>query len=238
MAKQSEVTLEGTFLGPDATAELVAMHLHRLGAAGASSITFAADGAPWIWDRIGQIVAQAKLTKVPIHQVLDCYHATHHVSLALAALGLDESERLPLYRQHRTLLRNGQWRRVVSELRELSADRELPKLETEISYLDRHGGAGRLSYRHFRQLGIPLGSGAIESGIRQVINRRLKSNSLFWREPNAESMLQVRCQMVSDRWDERLCEMRELRGCSGLQEWTWTPVPMNVKPEAETSNAD
>ena len=238
MAKHSQVTLEGTFLGPDAAAELVAMHLHRLGAAGASSITFAADGAPWIWDRIGQIVAQAKLTQVPIHEVLDCCHATHHVSLALKSLGLNEQERLPLYRQHRSLLRNGQWRRVVSELRDLSADRELPELETEIGYLVRHGEAGRMSYRHFRQLGIPLGSGAIESGIRQVINRRLKSNSLFWRESNAESMLQVRCQLISDRWDERLCEMREFRRQHGVQDWAWTPEPMNVKSEAETSNAD
>ena len=45
MEKQSRAVVDGTFLGPDAIAELVAMHLHRLGAARAASITFGADGA-------------------------------------------------------------------------------------------------------------------------------------------------------------------------------------------------
>ena len=34
MEKESRAVVDGTFLGPDATAELVAMHLHRLGCAG------------------------------------------------------------------------------------------------------------------------------------------------------------------------------------------------------------
>ncbi|QDV81365.1 hypothetical protein [Planctomycetes bacterium TBK1r] len=42
--------------------------------------------------------------------------AVHHVSKALASLGLDADIRQGLYRQYRTLLRNGQWRRVVDEL--------------------------------------------------------------------------------------------------------------------------
>ena len=87
MEKGSRAVVEGTFLGPDAIAEVVAMHLHRLGAATAASITFAADGAPWIWDRIPTIVRLAKLDGVPIHEVLDCCHAAHHISLALAAMG-------------------------------------------------------------------------------------------------------------------------------------------------------
>ena len=114
--------MDGTFQGPDAVTELVAMHLHRLGAAQAQSLTFVADGGVWIWERIGAIVQLAKLADVPIYQVLDCYHATHHISLALAALGLPDSLRMPLYREHRTLLRNGQWRQVVDELLALAED--------------------------------------------------------------------------------------------------------------------
>jgi hypothetical protein len=80
----------------DALAELVAMHLHRLGAGEAASVTFVADGAPWIWDRIATIVKLAKLEGVAIHEVLDCCHAAHHISLALAALGQTHEERMPL----------------------------------------------------------------------------------------------------------------------------------------------
>jgi hypothetical protein len=45
MDRQHKVTIDGTLTGPDALAELVAMHLHRLGAAEAASVTFCADGA-------------------------------------------------------------------------------------------------------------------------------------------------------------------------------------------------
>ena len=41
--------IDGTFGGPDEAMELLAMHLHRLGAVGAEVVVFLADGAPWIW---------------------------------------------------------------------------------------------------------------------------------------------------------------------------------------------
>lgn len=242
MVKGSQATIDGTFLGPDATAELVAMHLHRLGAAQALSVTFAADGAPWIWDRIERIVAMAKLENVKIHAVLDCCHATHHISLALAGLGLSNQERRPLYREHRRVLRNGQWRQVVEELSDLAElldeDSEAKAgVLTEIAYLRKHGQAGRMSYAHFRSLGIPLGSGAIESSIRRVINLRLKSNSMFWREPHAETMLQVRAQVISNRWDERLKEMRQLYRTHARTDWNWTPQAMSIKSESQNATA-
>ncbi len=79
MVKGSQPTIDGTFLGPDAMAELMAMHLHRLGAAQAAKVTFVADGAPWIWDRIPTINRLAKLEHVPVNEVLDCCHAAHHI---------------------------------------------------------------------------------------------------------------------------------------------------------------
>jgi hypothetical protein len=232
MKKKSQALLEGSFLGPDALAELVAMHLHRLGAAQALSVTFVSDGAPWIWDRIPTIVNLAKLEGVTVHEVLDCCHAAHHISLALAALGLSDKERMPLYREHRSLLRNGQWRRVVEELSELAeGDVSNDKLRTELAYLRKHGEAGRVKYPYFRSLGLPLGSGAIESSIRRVINLRLKGNGIFWREENAEAMLQVRSQVISGRWDHRMKQMRQHLAYDGRTEWHFEPRPMSSKVE-------
>lgn len=232
MIKGFKATIDGTLLGPDAIAEVVAMHLHRLGASQAQSVTFVADGAPWIWDRLERIIEMADLKGVPTHQVLDCCHAVHHVSKALASLGLDQHARMPLYRNHRTLLRNGQWRRVVEELSELqSAEKPIAELETELNYLRRHGEAGRMSYPSFRRLGIPCGSGAIESGIRRVINLRLKSNAMFWKSKNAESMLQVRSHLIPDRWDESLSDLAEFRRTQASDGWHWEPRPMSAKLE-------
>ena len=235
MVKKSQATIDGTLAGPDHLAELIAMHLMRLGAAEAQSITFAADGAVWIWDRIEWIVSMAKIpATVKISEVLDCCHAVHHVQLAVTQLGLEGAERMCLYRTYRQSLRNGHWRQVVDELSDLAAERpENAALQTEIEYLRKHGEAGRMSYTYFRSIGIPLGSGAIESSIRRVLNQRLKSNGMFWREDNAEIMLQLRSQVLTGRWDERLESIRAMNRKTCLPTWKWT-LPTNPKLEADS----
>ncbi len=232
MVKKTKATIDGTLLGPDAIAEVVAMHLHRLGAAEALSVTFVADGAPWIWDRIDRIIQLAGLKDVPTYEVLDCCHAVHHISQALASLGLSVEERNPLYRHLRSQLRNGQWQQVVDDLNELQdTDQPNVALATEISYLHRHGEAGRLKYVRFKQLGLPCGSGAIESGIRRVINLRLKSNAMFWKSEHAESMLQVRSQVVPDQWDQAMSDLSEFRRTEAYDRWDWEPENMSIKVE-------
>ncbi len=238
MLKGTKATIDGTLLGPDAIAEVVAMHLHRLGAAKAQSICFVADGAPWIWDRIDAIIKLASLEDVATFRILDCCHAVHHISQALACVGLSKEERSPLYREHRTLLRNGQWRRVVEELSSMQReDDPIAALETEISYLRRHGEAGRLSYVSFRSQGLPCGSGAIESSIRRVINLRLKSNAMFWKSENAESMLQVRSQVVPDRWDMAMADLSAFRRTVAYSDYRWESQKMSCKVEDSSSTA-
>ncbi len=238
MLKKTKATIDGTLQGPDAIAEVVAMHLHRLGAAEALSVTFVADGAPWIWDRIDRIIELAGLSHVATYQVLDCCHAVHHVSQALASVGLDRAARNPLYRQYRSQLRNGQWQRVVDELSEFqSQEKPNEELATELSYLRRHGEAGHLSYVRYRQLGIPCGSGAIESSIRRVINLRLKGNAMLWKSEHAESMLQVRSQVVPDQWDTAMSELSEFRRTEAYDSWQWQPEKMSDKNESPSTLA-
>jgi hypothetical protein len=233
MRKMTQATIDGSFEGPDATAELIALHLHRLGAAQAASVTFVADGAQWIWDRIPVIIEKAGLKNVVTHEVLDCCHASHHISGALASLGLTDQERLPLYREQRTELRNGHWRQVVEQLTALADDQPANVvIRTEIAYLTKHGEAGRLKYPTFRAAGLPLGSGAIESSVRRVINLRLKGNGIFWDESNAEAMLQLRAQVITGRWDERVAAMRRLELQHGRQDWHREPQAMSKKAEA------
>lgn len=239
MDPKFQATIDGTFLGPDATAELVAMHLYRLGAAEAISLTFVSDGAVWIWDRINGILKQAKIpSSVKVYQVLDACHAVHHVSKALASLGKSAEARLPLYRELRTRLRNGQWRYVVDELQQFAdGDPDNSALQTELNYLRKHGDAGRLSYPYFRSLGLPLGSGAIESSIRRVINLRLKGNGIFWKENHAEEMLQLRALVITDRWDSQTRRMRTLTRTRHVADWHWTPKTMTGSPEDETTTS-
>ena len=224
MVKGSRPVIDGTLQGPDALIELVAFHLHRLGAAKAKLVTFAADGAPWIWARLDWVIAQVGLDPIRVVEVLDWCHGVHHLSLALAALGLAQDQRQETYSRLRGLLKKGKSEAVLAELEELAAGQpEDSPVWREIRYLRKHSDAGRLRYSCFRYRGVPLGSGAIESTIRRVINLRLKGNSIYWTEENAEAVFQLRAAVVSGRWEEIVEHTREAMAKDRRTDWRWTP---------------
>ena len=156
------------------------------------------------------MIAQVQLDPARVVEVLDWCHGVHHLSLALAALGLAEERRGELYSRLRRLLKAGRSRDVIDELEVLAAGQlEDSAVWREIGYLTRHSEAGRLRYDCFRCRGVPLGSGAIERTIRRVINLRLKGNSIYWTESNAEAVFQLRAAVVSGRWEEIVEHTRE-----------------------------
>ena len=59
----------------------------------------------------------------------------------------------------------------------------------------------RLCYKEVAALKMPIGSGAIESAVRRVINLRLKSPCIFGKEDTAEEMLLLRAYYKSGRWN-------------------------------------
>jgi hypothetical protein len=177
MVKGTRPWIDGTLGGPDHVMELLAFHLHRLGAARAKTISFVVDGAPWIWNRLAWVEQRVGLDPRRIERVLDLYHATHHISLALKALGLSESERDQTYQALRQQLRAGRSREVVATLRALAPGQPNDsEVWVEIEFLQKH--EPHLRYDWFRYRGRPLGSGAIESAMRRVINLRLKGSTV------------------------------------------------------------
>jgi hypothetical protein len=156
--------------------------------------------------------------------VLDWCHAVHHLSVALAELPLTESQRKGLYKRLRGLLKEGKSREVLAELKVLAPkEPDDSPMWREIRYLTKHSDAGRLRYDRFQRRGMPLGSGAIESTIRRVINLRLKGNGIYWTEDNAEAVFQLRAAVVSGRWDEILEHTRRAMAKDRRTEWRWVP---------------
>jgi hypothetical protein len=225
MVRGSRPVIDGTLQGPDVLIELVAFHLHRLGAARAQVVTFVADGAPWIWARLDWVIARVRLDPVRVVEVLDWCHGVHHLSLALGALGLDEDDRAEQYGRLRVLLKAGQSPVVIEDLEALAEGQpDGAPVWREIGYLTRHSEAGRLRYNCFRCRGVPLGSGAIESTIRRVINLRLKGTSIFWKEANVEAVFQLRAALLSGRWDEIMNHTREAMARDRRTDWGWEPL--------------
>jgi hypothetical protein len=224
MVRGSRPVIDGTLQGPDALIELTAFHLHRMGAAQARVVTFVADGAPWIWKRLDWVIAQVKLDPDRVVEVLDWCHAVHHLSVALADLPLTESQRKGLYQRLRGLLKAGKSQEVIAELKVLAVNEpDDSPMWREIRYLTKHSDAGRLRYHGFRRRGVPMGSGAIESAIRRVLNLRLKGNGIYWTENNAEAVFQLRAAVVSGRWEEILEHTRAAMAKDRRTEWRWMP---------------
>jgi hypothetical protein len=240
MKKGTRPILDGTFGGPDEIMEVLAMRLHQLGAAQAQVVAFRADGAPWIWERLDWVIKRLGLRERQVSRGLDWCHAVHHISLALAPL-LADAERQRVFKKLRKWLKQGRWRQVVYELTKLLIWAELPDetaVWTEISYVQRHGEQGHLDYARFRRRQLPMGSGAIESAIRRVINLRMKGNSIFWREDNAEAMLVLRGLVLSRRWRETFAKITQSLASDRRLNWEWQSPDMveelkagiNIKP--------
>ncbi len=75
-------------------------------------------------------------------------------------------------------------------------------MTNQINYFDKRRNKGLLHYDKITQLNLPIGSGAVESLIRQAVNLRLKGNGKFWLQHNAEIILHARCQWLSGDWND------------------------------------
>jgi hypothetical protein len=238
MKKGTKPIIDGTFEGPNEIMEVLAMRLHQVGAADAEVVAFRTDGAPWMWERVEWVVKRVGLKKKQVSLGLDWCHAVHHISLALAAL-VGDAERARVFKKMRKWLKQGAWKKVVDGLIDLAVaqgldldlDEEAP-VWTEINFLERHGAAGHLDYAKFRRRHLPVGSGAIESVIRRVINLRMKGNSIFWEEENAEGMLVLRSLVLSRRWKETFAKITESLGRDRRLDWQWQSPDMPAQLKA------
>jgi hypothetical protein len=224
MKKGTKPIHDGTFQGPDEVMEVLAMRLHQAGAAQAEVVAFRSDGSPWIWDRLDWVVRRVGLDEKRLSRGLDWCHAVHHIGLALELLVSETVERRRLFKKMRKWLKQGAWQKVTTDLvKRLAAaglGDETP-VWTEISFLARHGRAGHMDYAKFRRRRLPLGSGAIESAIRRVINLRMKGNSIFWKEENAEGMLHLRGLVLSRRWPETFAKITYSMARDRRLSWQW-----------------
>jgi len=239
MKKGTQPILDGTFGGPDEIMEVLALRLHQVGASQAKVVAFRSDGAPWIWERLEWVIRRLGLKAKQVSRGLDWCHAVHHISLALEPL-LDSAERKRVFKKLRKWLKCGSWRKVVDELLSLAGAVDLTEdspLWTEIAFLDRHGEDGHLEYATFRRRGLPLGSGAIESAIRRVINLRLKGNGIYWQEENAEAMLVLRGLVLSGRWNAVFANITESLADDRRLDWKWTSPDMPAELKAGTKIA-
>ena len=195
---------DGTLLGLDEFMKILAMHLHQLGLAQAESIVLLGDGAKWIWNNVPALLCQFGCRPEQITQILDNCHATQHLyKLGEALFGLIAGKAWA--KKWTKKLKKGKAKALVNEIKHFldhKKNKDQATVQTEYNFFLKHLEKGRLDYAYFKAQKLPLGSGVVESLIRQVVNIRLKSCCKAWLEENAEAFLHARCQWAVHKWSD------------------------------------
>ena len=201
------VRCDGTIGNPDDIIRLLVSELKRLDAGAAVSLVFLGDGAKWIWNRLDAIVAEVGIAPERVTRCLDYYHAVEHLAVVADAIPFrSESERREWLDRMKRLLKKA---RPADFLAALGKSRRRGNAVIRREYTYFKTNIDSIDYAALLARKLPIGSGAIESAVRRVVNLRIKGAGTFWKLENAEAMLHLRCQLKTHNWSsfyERLLE--------------------------------
>ncbi len=155
-----------------------------------SRLLFLSDGATWIKNWIGDAFPGAI-------SLLDFYHACEHLHRFSNSFFKDKEMEQNWIAQQKELLLNSQVVEVLKNIKAIAPkNKEADKL---IAYYE--GNKDRMDYQKYKQLGCGIiGSGAIESAHRTVIQKRMKLSGQRWSRKGAQNMLNLRVINKNQQW--------------------------------------
>jgi hypothetical protein len=166
---------------------------------GVRRVVVLADGAEWIWQ---QARDQLAFPGVEVVEILDFYHASQHLAQAAAAVYGAQSEVGGKWLDKQChLLRHQGVAPVLSTLESLQAPDAAGEdiLRRVRAYVATH--RARMDYPAFRARLFPLGSGAIESTVKNLIQAREVLAGMRWTRDGAHAVANLRALHRSvDRW--------------------------------------
>lgn len=106
-------------------------------------------------------------------------------------------------KEQQTHLKGGRLYLVLQELeKHLYTEAMSPKESVKACYRYLTNRLYQLDYIGAIMDELPIGSGEIESGHRHVVQKRMKRAGSWWKEENAESMLQLLTLRANGLWDK------------------------------------
>jgi hypothetical protein len=171
----------------------------RQGIKHTAQVVWLSDGARGLW-RLFEEHFTAYATGI-----LDFYHAVQQLWKSAAAW-LDgrttQARRWFGWARHR--LRHGHPDGVLADLADALEVEGLPDtardtLRTVYAYLERH--REHIDYAAYKALGLPLGSGMVESACKWLIQQRFKGVGMRWSEDGFNHLLHLRLAWVNGRFD-------------------------------------
>ena len=166
------------------------------------------DGATWIRNMVEELFPDAQ-------QILDYYHLCENVNtFAKHLFKMDEQKYKPWAKDICSKLKKGGFRQVLSDL---DAIRDAP-VNCPISltgYITNN--INSIDYTTYEKKGYFIGSGAIESGNKIILQDRLKRAGMRWNVATAQALLTLKTKVESKLW-KTCVEWPFLSHCFNLSE--------------------
>src|SRR6266851_5330916 len=152
------------------------------------------DGAHWIWELAAEHFGAQRI------EIVDYWHATEHVWTVARALFGEDPDAADVWAEAWCidLLEHGPqpW---LAALRSAeppdSAAAEVVRVER--GYFTTN--VARMNYPTFHADGLPIGSGAVESAAKHVVQVRMKRSGMRWSHSGGEAMLALCAYLASNR---------------------------------------
>lgn len=157
------------------------------------------DGADWIRS-LGKWLPMGNR----VFLILDFFHAAHRaweVARALHGDGTDRCrERAKLWCE---VIEDGHVSYIIDELKEMRDSR--PAVQEKIDALATYftNNKDRMDYPAYRQRGLRITSGIVESANFHVTGARLKQQGMRWSEKGAREIALLRADLCNGLWSQR-----------------------------------
>jgi hypothetical protein len=203
MAGDFAPVIDGTLGSCDQLFALLLAYLRGFNLTEAARVLFVADGAAWIWRRIPKLVKSLGLKDDQVQQLIDFWHAVEYLGKIAESKSLHGISKSRWVKTQKKRLWRGEIGTVVEEIETLIGSRPTKAQATWLKYFVTHGIKNRrMDYSKSHTHHMPIGSGAIESAVRRVINLRVKSNAVYWLRDNAETIIRLRAWVKAGRAEE------------------------------------
>ena len=191
--------MDASLDGPDTIFGMLLYYLKELGVGLADQLLFVSDGAKWIWERVKGLVSSLGIKANQCFMALDFYHAIEHLTSIATKKKWKQAEINKWVKKQRKRLLCGKLELFIQEIKFVCRGAKNADLIRESEYFQNH--LEHMRYKELKDKNLPIGSGAVESGIRRVINMRLKGPGIFWKEEVADAMLLLRSYYKAGRWN-------------------------------------
>lgn len=146
------------------------------------------DGAAWIWSLAEDLCPDG-------WQIVDWFHASQHLAQASQKTFPTEADSKKREQCLKHWLDHLYFGRIESLLDSLQAH----NCHEFLTYFETH--KRRMQYLEFRENGLPLGSGVIESGVKQV-KQRVAAAGMRWKAQNLNPMLLIAGSVLANDFHE------------------------------------